>query len=641
MKNLFLPLLLAIEMMTPAWASVGPQPAAVAAGIDMPRDIAFRGAIQLKVDATDTVHKIFRVRESIPVQKPGPMVLLYPQWETGSHSPTQEAAPLAGLLIHAGSRRLDWRRDPVNPFAFRIDVPAGVSTLELEFQYLPALSGPKLIAPHMLTLPWHKVALYPAGWFIRNIGVQAELALPEGFQYATSLETASAVANRIAFKQANLEDLVDAPVYAGRYFKRVDLATAPAIPVRLNLFGDSDAALDLPTELVARFRAMTTMVPELFRSRHYRHFDFLMSLSDVMQSGGGYEHQESTEINVSAGYAHNPGEQMFLANLVVHEFAHSWNGRTRQPADLWTPNLNLPMRGSLLWVYEGQTEFWAHVMTPRLGLRTLQQGLDALALDASLMDQRKGRQWKSLQDSTIDALYMPGKPVNWRDWQRREDYYPEGVMLWLDVDMLLRELSGDKKSMMDFAAVFFGAGQDGRTISTYTYADICKTLNQIAPYDWNGYFNARLNARDDSHVLDGVRRAGYRLVYTDQPSEFFREHEADVGGMDLSASLGVVVGKNGLVRSVAWDSPAFRAGISLGARLVSVGKQAYSDELLRQAITSAAASRQAIALSFVADGAEHTASIDYFGSLRYPSLERIPGSADRLQQLLGASQRIE
>jgi len=635
MKNLSLALLAAMGIAASAYASVGPQPVPAAAGIETPRDRPFRGAIQLKVDATDTVHKIFRIHETIPVQQPGAMVLLYPQWETGSHSPTQEAAPLAGLVIKAGARRLDWRRDPVNPFAFRLSVPPGVRELDVEFQFLPGLHGPKLTSPHMLTLPWHKVALYPAGWFIRNIAVQAELALPKDFQYATSLETAHAAANRVTFKQANFEDLVDAPVYAGLHYKRVDLTSAPAVPVRLNLFGDSDAALELPPEWLARFKTMVATVPQLFRSQHYRHFDFLMSLSDVMQSGGGYEHQESTEINVSAGYARDPGEQMFLANLIVHEFAHSWNGRTRQPADLWSPNLNLPMRGSLLWVYEGQTEFWADVMASRLGMRTVQQGLDALAETASLMSERKGRQWKSLQDSTIDALYVPGKPVNWRDWQRREDYYPDGVLLWLDVDMLLRELSGDRKSLADFAAVFFGAGQNSRTISTYTFDDVCRTLNRIVAYNWAGYFTSRLNAHDDTHLLDGLQRGGYRLVYTDQPSEFFVQHEADLGGADLSTSLGVVMGRGGAVKSVAWEGPAFRAGISIGAKLLFVGKQPYSDEALKQAIRSAAASRQAIELTFSADGAEHAVSIDYFGSLRYPALERIPGTVDRLTRLLG------
>jgi predicted metalloprotease with PDZ domain len=622
MQKLILALLLAAASITPSLA------------IEAPRDRPFHGAIQLKVDATDSVHKIFRVRETVPVQQPGAMVLLYPQWETGSHSPTQEAAPLAGLIIKAGARRLEWRRDTANPFAFTVDVPAGVRELEIEFQVLPALYGPKQISPGMLMLPWQKVALYPAGWFIRNIPVRAELIYPEGFQFATSLETADATANRVSFKAASFEDLVDAPVYAGRHVKRIDLTEAPAIPVRLNLFGDTEDALQLPAELVDKFRAMASAVPRLFNSQHYRHFDFLMSLSDVMPSGGGVEHQESTEINVSAGYAHNPGEQMFMANLLVHEFAHSWNGRTRQPADLWTPDLNTPMRGILLWVYEGQTEFWAHVMTPHLGLRSVQQALDALAVDAALMANRPGRQWKSLQDSTVDALYMPGKAAYWRDWQRREDYYAEGVLLWLDVDMLLRELTSDRKSMRDFASVFFGGGDNARTISTYTFADVCKTLNKIAPYDWRAYFTARLNAHDDTHLLDGLKRGGYRLVYTEEPTEFFVQHEADLGGMDLSTSLGLVVAKKGAVKSVAWEGPAFRAGISIGARLVSVGQQPYTDDLLKQAIKTAAVSRQPIDISFEADGDVHNVSIDYFGSLRYPRLEPIPGAADRLRRLL-------
>ena len=634
MQNIILALFLSAVCIAPACASAGPQPAPPAPAIEASRDLPFHGAIQLKVDATDSVHKIFRVRETIPVQKAGAMVLLYPQWETGSHSPTQEVAPLAGLIIKAGERRLDWRRDPVNPFAFRVDVPAGVRELQIEFQYLPAARGPQLISAGMLTLPWQKVALYPAGWFIRNIAVQAELTIPKDFQFATSLETAAVNGNKVSFKAASFEDLVDAPVYAGKHFKRIDLTAVPALPVRLNLFGDTDAALALPPELIAKFSAMAAAVPRLFRSQHYRHFDFLMSLSDVMQSGGGVEHQESTEINVSANYAHSPGEQMLMANLLVHEFAHSWNGRTRQPADLWTPDLNTPMRGSLLWLYEGQTEFWAHVMTPRLGLRTVQQALDALAVDASLMSNRPGRQWKSLQDSTIDALYMPGKAVNWRDWQRREDYYAEGVMLWLDVDMLLRELTADKKNLTDFAAVFFGAGDNSRTISTYTFADVCTTLNRIAPYDWAGYFTTRLRAHDDTHLLDGLKRGGYRLVYTDQPTEFFTQHEIDLGGMDLSTSLGLVVAKKGAIKSVAWESQAFRAGISLGARLTAVAGQPYSDELLQQAIKAAAVNKQAIELTFEADGATRTVAIAYFGSLRYPRLERIPGTPDRMQRLL-------
>jgi predicted metalloprotease with PDZ domain len=625
-------LLFALACSGAVHASPGPQPLPAVSAIAAPRDIPFRGVMTLDVDATDTVHKIFRVRQTIPVQQPGAMVLLYPQWETSSHSATLEAAPLAGLMITAGGRPVIWRRDAADPFAFHVTVPAGARALDITFDYLPAMNGPKLISPAMLMLPWSRVALYPAGWFIRNVLVQANLTVPPGFAFASALDTASVTDNRIVFITTSFEDLADAPVYAGLHVKRYDLAAPGAVPVRLDLFGDTDAALDIPPALLDHYRAVADGMPRLFRSRHYRHFDFLMSLSDVMTSGGGVEHQESTEINLPAGYFTDATTQLAMANLVVHEFAHAWNGRTRQPADLWEPNLNLPVGGSLLWLYEGQSEFWATVMTPRFGLQTAQQSMDALAVEAAKAVARPGRQWKSLQDSTIDALYMPGRPVNWRDWQRREDYYGEGVLLWLDVDMILREQSGGKASLFDFAATFFGPGANTRLITTYTFDDVCRALHKLAPYDWAGYFTARLNAHDDTHVLDGLRRAGYRLVYTGTPTESFVAHEADLGAMDLSLSLGLAVGKGGVVKSVAWQSPAFRSGISLGAKLTAVGAAPYSDAALKEAMRA----NTPLTLSYFADGAAHTVTITDAGPLRYPRLERIMSTVDRLQTLLTA-----
>ena len=615
-----------------AHASPGPQPLPAAPAIAAPRDIPFRGIMTLDVDATDTVHKIFRVRQTVPVQQPGAMVLLYPQWETASHSATQEAAPLAGLMITAGGRPVAWRRDAANPFAFHVAVPAGARALDITFDYLPATSEPKLISPAMLMVPWSHMALYPAGWFIRNILVQARLTVPPGFTTASALETARVEDSRIVFNTASFEDLADAPVYAGLHVKRYDLAAPGAVPVRLDLFGDTDAALDIPPALLAQYRAVADGMPRLFRSRHYRHFDFLVSLSDVMTSGGGVEHQESTEINLPATYFKDAGTQLLMANLMVHEFAHAWNGRTRQPADLWQPNLNLPVGGSLLWLYEGQSEFWATVMTPRFGLQTARQSMDALAVEAAKAVARPGRQWKSLQDSTIDALYMPGKAASWRDWQRREDYYGEGVLLWLDVDMILREQSGGKTSLFDFAATFFGAGVNTRLITTYTFDDVCRALYKLAPYDWAGYFTARLNAHDDTHVLDGLRRAGYKLVYTGVPTELFVQQEAYSGAMDLSLSLGLVVGKGGVVKSVAWQGPAFRSGISLGAKLTAVGAAPYSDAALKDAMRANAP----LVLTYLADGTAHTVTITDARPLRYPRLERIDGTVDRLQTLLTA-----
>lgn len=640
MKNPLFAVLLLAAGLTSAWSSSGPQPAAEAPPLAAPRDIAFKGAIKLQVDASDTVHKIFRVRESIPVQGGGTMVLLYPQWETASHSATQTLTGLAGLTISSGGQRVDWQRDTVNPYAFHVSVPKGARELDISFQFLSPTQGVTLISRDILTLPWHKVALYPAGWFVRNIAVQAELTLPADFQFATALETAAVHGNRISFKPASFEQLADAPLYAGRHFKRIALAPDGAIPIHLNLVGDTEAALAITPDLLDKYRAMAAALPRLFRSQHYRHYDFLVSLSDVLPAGGGQEHAESSENNLAADFFSNRDAQLPMADLIVHEYAHSWNGRFRQPADLWSPNLNLPVRGSLLWVYEGQTEFWGRVLASQLALRTPQQTMDALAVDAFIASGRVGRQWKSLQDSTIDPLYMPGRAVQWRDWQRREDYYGEGVLLWLDVEMLLRERTGGKQGLADFAAAFFGAGANSLTTQTYTFADVCKTLNGLAPYDWAGYFQARLQAHDDSRVFDGLQRSGYRLAYGDTPSEYFVQYEASYGVSDLSASIGLAIGKKGVVKSVAWDGPAFRAGISIGAKLTKVGQQAFSDELLKQAIKAAAISKQPIDLGFEADGQPQTASIAWYGSLRYPRLERIAGSADQLTRLLTAPAAI-
>ena len=616
-----------------ATATAGATPAA--ASLPAPRDIPFNGEIKLTVDATDQVHKILRVRQTIPVQRPGKMVLMYPQWETDSHSATQELTGLAGLIVKAGGRRIEWLRDGGDPYAFHIDVPKGARELEVEFQFLSPTAGNVLMSRDMLTLPWQKVALYPAGWFIRNIAVRAALKLPAGFQYATSLDTAAVEDQLVSFKPTSFEALVDAPVHAGRYFKRIDLLPGAARPVRLNMIADNEAALAIPPVMLDKYRAMASALPALFRSQHYRHYDLLLTLSDILPSAGGHEHQESSENNLALDFFTRPDAHLPMADLIVHEYAHSWNGRFRQPADLWSPTMNQPVRGSLLWVYEGQTEFWGRILAGQLGLRTRQQTLDALAVDAANAVARTGRQWKSLRDTTNDPLYMPGRRMQWRDWQRREDYYGEGVLLWLDVDMLLRERTGGKHSLADFAGAFFGVGGNTLATSTYTFADVCKALNAIALYDWAGYFDTRLSAHDDSHVLDGLARAGYRLVYTDEPTEYVVQNEDfNVGGMDLSASLGVTVGKKGVVKTVTWEGPAFRAGVGIGARLTKVGQQPYTDEALKQAIKAAALTKQPVSLSFEADGLPQTVLIPYYGSLRYPRLERLPGKPDQLERLL-------
>ena len=615
-----------------------PQPLPLPPPIAAPRDLPFPGTLRLAVDATDTRHKVFAVRETIPVQGAGPIVLLYPQWETASHAPTVSVARLAGLTVRGNGRRLDWRRDPVDVHAFHVEVPPGVEALELEFQYLsPPIprAGAMEMSPHIVKVAWQSLLLYPAGWFVRGLPVEASLRLPPGFQAGSSLalaNVAGAVSDPITFAPVSLETLVDSPVYAGEHFRRIDLRDGAA-PVRLDLVADDAASLAVTPAQVERLRALVRAAEQAFGARPYRHYDFLISLSDLLPSSGGVEHLESSENNLAADFFQAEGEHLLDLDLLAHELAHSWNGRFRQPADLWTPNFNLPMRDSLLWVYEGLTELWGRVLAARAGLRTREQTLDALALDAATAATHTGRAWKSLADSSSDPLSVIGHVVAWPDWQRREDYYREGVLLWLDVEGILRERTQGSRGLDDFSRAFFGVSGAGDLATvTYTFEDVCAALDRVAPYDWASYLRARLEAHDDAHLLDGLTRAGYRLVYTAAPTDTFLASEKDGGATNLQASLGLAVTDDGTVKALAWNGPAFRAGLSLGARLETVNGERFTPAALQAAVRDAAT--QPLRLTARLDGETIAVAIDYHGTLRYPRLERIPGAPDRLDALL-------
>ena len=620
----------------PAWPQVGagPQPAPPAAAVPAPRDIPFRGRIELRVTATDTVHRVFVVHETIPVQRPGELVLLYPEWETSSHAATASAASLAGLVVQAGGRRLAWHRDPVNVFAFHVDVPRGAASVDVDFQFLSpvtARAGALMLSPELADVAWASLLVYPAGWFARDIPVQATLALPADQQYASALTTTHAGDGPIAFAPVSLERLVDSPVIAGRHHRRVELAAPDAVPVRLDLFADTAAHLEAKDEQLAALRRLVDQAGRLFGARHFRHYDFLATLSDALPAGG-LEHLESSEVNLPADFFADPAAQLVNADLAAHEFVHSWNGRFRQPADLWTAAFNEPMRDSLLWVYEGQTQFWGRVLAARAGQRTPQETLDELAIDAAETAHRAGRAWKSLQESSSDSLYMAGRPVTWRDWTRREDYYPEGPLLWLDVDARIRELSGERRGLDDFARAFFGRRDGDLVTATYTFDDICRELNAVAPEDWRAFLRRKLDSHADDDALRGLARAGWRLVYDELASPAFRQNEADLGGADLSYSIGAVVAKNGALRSVRWNASAFRAGLNPGARIVSVDGRPFGADVLEAAIRASATTP--IELEVATDAGNETVRLDYRGPLRYPHLERVPGTPDRLGALL-------
>jgi predicted metalloprotease with PDZ domain len=599
-----------------------------------PRDQRFRGAIQLNVDATDTIHSVFRVTETIPVQTRGEMVLLYPEWETTSHGPTASAIELAGLRIQVDGHDIDWRRDTVDAHAFHLTVPAGARSLTLNFEYLSPRSSARLRL-EMVDIEWQHLLLYPAGWFARDIPVTAQLELPKGlraFTALTPLHTPGSSATLLAFAPEALDRFIDAPVYAARYTRQFDISSPPSVPVHLDLLADKPADLEVPPTDLAELQALVVQASKVFGPAPFRHYDALVSLSDQLSPGGGLEHLDEGENNLPANFFTASSQQLNNRDLIAHEYVHAWNGRFRQPAGLWSPNFNRPTDPSMLWVSEGQTEFWGRVLAARAGLRTTQQTLDKLALDTALVANRSGREWKTLADSTLDVLYMPGHPVTWRDWQRREDYYPEGVLLWLDVDARLRELSQNKVSMDQFAQSFFATHGSVESISTYSFQDVCDTLNTLAPADWKSFLNQHLFTHVASDAIAGLGRAGWRLIYTPVPTETFLEDEADASVINLDGSIGAQLRPNGSVRSVIWNGPAFGAGLSPDVRVVAINEQPFSRAVLLAAIADSTSTPLRLTLQ---DGDTHRdVIVPYAGPLRYPHLERVPNAPDRLTSLL-------
>jgi predicted metalloprotease with PDZ domain len=602
----------------------------------LPSDAEYPGLLKLAVDATDLDHRVFRVHEEIPVEA-GPLTLFYPQWLPGNHSPRGSVDKIAGLTFSAGGKPLAWTRDSSDVYAFHLDVPAGTTTLVAEFDFLSpqdSVQGRVVMTPDMLNLQWNTVLLYPAGHAASRIEIAPSAKLPQGWQLGTALDEAAprTADNVVAFKPVSLETLVDSPIFAGRHFKRVDLAPGAKTPVHLDIVADEPKDLEITPDQLKAHRALVDEAGKLFGSQHYDHYDLLFALSDQL-SHIGLEHHRSSENGTAPGYFSAWNAEMPSRDLLAHEYTHSWNGKFRRPADLATPNYNVPMGDSLLWVYEGQTQYWGFVLAARSGLWNAAQAHDAIALVASrYADDRPGFGWRNVQDTTNDPVAAARRPLAYRNYQMSEDYYSAGQLIWLAVDAKLRSLSGERRSLDDFARAFFGIDDGKWNVVPYTFDDVVAALDKIARYDWAPFLRQRLDAH--APPLDGLAAAGWKLVYTDQPSDFQKTLQTQRKSADFSASIGLTISlKDSKISDVRWDGPAFRAGIASGATLVAVQGRDFSIDRLNEAIAAAAKGAPLDLLVHSGDS-YRTFRIDYRGGLKYPHLERIAGTPDRLGAIL-------
>jgi predicted metalloprotease with PDZ domain len=604
--------------------------------VPTPLDKPYPGEVRLHVDATDTARRVVHVHESIS-GLPREATLLYPKWIPGSHAPVGNIDKLAGIRVTAGGAPIAWTRDPVDMVAFHLSLPAGVSSVDVEFDFLAPTSsrvGTQQLSGALMHMDWSDVVLYPAGYYASRIPVVAGMKVPAGWTIATALERTATASDDYSFERTTLETLIDSPVYAGRHAKTLELGGTPA--VRLNVFADRADLLELPNGALEAHRALVQQAHLLYGSHHYRHYDFLLTLTD-QNSGYGVEHHESSANSTRQGYFSEWDTSPGSRALLTHEYTHSWNGKFRRPADLWTPNYDVPMRNSLLWVYEGQTEYWGYVLAARSGLWTKQQALDAWAETAAYYATQPGRAWRSVADTTNDEIINPRRPMSWENWQRFEDYYSEGALIWLEADAQIRELTHDARSLDDFAHAFFGV-EDGRVAPlTYTIDDVVRTLNGVAPFDWATFLRERTQGTNRPAPLAGLNRGGYTLTFTSTPSEYTKNDETSHKSTLLRYSIGMEIDEGeSMISTVAWGGPAFKAGITEGMQIIAVNGESYSGDLLKRAITVAATNAEPITLILKRSDRYTVATIDYHGGLKYPHLERDPKVPALFDEILAA-----
>lgn len=608
------------------------------------------GPIQLAVDASDAPRKIFHARLTVPA-RPGEMTLVYPKWIPGEHGPTGPIDDVAGLKVTAAGQTLAWHRDDVDMYAFHVNVPAGATSLEVSFDYLsPAeasgFSSGASASANMTVISWNQVLLYPANTASDDVTFQASLKLPAGWKFGTALPVATQSGETIQFQPVKLTTLVDSPVISGMYYRAVQLTPGQTPSHEIDMAADSAAALEMTPETLSHYKQLIAETGALYGSRHYRDYHFLLSLSDYV-AHFGLEHHESSDDRVAEHMLTDATERKLEGSLLPHEFTHSWNGKYRRPAGLATPNYQEPMKGELLWVYEGLTEYLGDVLAARSGLWTPEEYRDNLAHDAAYLGiGRPGRTWRPLIDTTTAAQLLYDSPASWSSWRRSVDFYDEGELIWLDADVTIRQLSGGKKSLDDFVKLFHGPGSMPSNSPTgpggvvlgppelkpYTFDDVVNAMNQVVANDWRKFFDDRLNSLSPRSPQGGIENGGWRLVYDDKPGELAQAREEARHGLDTSFSIGLILNDTGAVIDSILGSPAYRAGIGPGMKLVAVNGRKFSTSLLNEAL----AAKDNAPLELLIENAEYykTVRIDYHDGKRYPHLVRDAGKPDLISEII-------
>jgi len=592
--------------------------------------------VTIAVDATHAPRKIFHASLKIPAA-PGDLTLYYPKWIPGEHAPDGPVIDLAGLKFSAGGKTLKWRRALDDGFTLHVEVPAGTTEIAAELDFLsPAtleggFSAGSSATDKLAIISWNQVLLYPKGWKSDDINYSASLKLPDGWKFGTPLPISSQSGNEIHFATVSLTTLVDSPVITGEFLKIVPLAQDPV--TEMDIAADSAAALDAPPEVWDHYRSLVDQAQKLFGAHHYRDYHFLYTLSDHV-AHFGLEHHESDDSRVSENALVDETARKQSSGLLPHEYVHSWNGKFRRPAGLATPDYQQPMQDDLLWVYEGLTNYLGFVLTARSGLLTADQDRDGLAITAAALDHTPGREWRNLQDTADAAPELYFSPRAWGSYRRGVDFYEEDTLNWLWVDVIIRQQTKGAKSIDDFCHLFHGAPTTGPMLKPYSFEDVVSALNQIAPYDWRGFWTERLTNHGPGAPLGGIEGSGWKVVYDETPSPM----EGGRGRRSVGTrySLGLELGADGNIADTIEGMPAALAGVGPGMKLVAVNGRRFSPEVLKDALKAAKDGSTPIEILVENTDYYKTYKIDYHGGEKYPHLVRDESEPDLLTDILKA-----
>ena len=596
--------------------------------------------IQITADLTDAPRKTFHAEIDLPVTT-GPLSLITPKWIPGTHQPFGPVSNIVGVVFTANGKTIDWRRDDVDTYEFHVTIPAGVTTLHAHLDCLVPLNVSRKLA----LLDWESLMLYPANTPVRDIAIQPSLIVPAGWSIGTALTPSGssgyplpAAGSTTRFAVTNVEQLEDSPVLIGQNFR--EYSVAPEISPKHFIDVACDQAEDCnlsATELVG-IANLVREADALYRSHHYNQYHFLVAMSDFIGNDTTLEHGQSAEYGVPEKFFSDDSELAAEADLLAHEYTHSWDGKYRRPVGLYQPDFATMQQGALLWVYEGMTQYLGNVLAARAGLKTPAQYRDILAWTAAMLDNTPGREWRSTEDTAVAASVLRVNDPAWANWRRSQDYYDEGQLVWLDADTLIRKLTNNEKSLDDFEHIFLGkGGNTGPLILTYSLDELVQDLNQVAPYNWATFFHDRIYVVTQHADLAGIERGGYELVYSDQPSatETLIASGSKRGpGIDAWYSAGLYVGAQGEVSDVNWNGPAAKAKITPGDKIIAVNGQIFSPERFRAALHDAKNQSEPIHLTIQSDTFVSTVDLDYHDGERYPALERVEGTPAYLDDII-------